>query len=63
MVYDHGARCWNGPERSANIELECGAENELVKVTEPSKCEYHFKMRSPAVCSRPDKKAVGRDEL
>ena len=64
MVYEHGLRCWNGPERSATIDLECGAENEIVKVTEPSKCEYLIKMRSPAVCTSPQGKRIAdKDEL
>jgi protein kinase C substrate 80K-H len=53
MIYDHGLRCWNGPERSARVELECGAENQVLKVSEPSKCEYIIKMKSPAVCTNP----------
>ena len=62
MVFEHGQRCWNGPERSAKVDLECGAENEVLKVTEPSKCEYVIKMKSPAVCGKPANKAV-KDEL
>jgi protein kinase C substrate 80K-H len=58
MVFEHGLRCWNGPERSARVELECGVENEVVKVMEPSKCEYIIKMRTPAVCVRPEKGVV-----
>ena len=30
--------------------FECGAQTEILEVTEPEKCEYQFKMRSPAVC-------------
>lgn len=62
MVFEHGQRCWNGPERSARVDLECGGENEVLKVMEPSKCEYVIKMKSPAVCTKPAKNAV-KDEL
>ena len=63
MVFEHGAKCWNGPERSTRVELECGADNEIIKVTEPAKCEYVIKMRSPIVCMEPGKKVTERDEL
>lgn len=32
------------------MEMSCGAENKLVSVTEPAKCEYLFKLETPAVC-------------
>jgi protein kinase C substrate 80K-H len=50
MAYRNGAKCWNGPMRSVNVELECGKENALLAITEPEKCEYSFKMTSPALC-------------
>lgn len=49
-IHSQGARCWNGPERSVKAMIECGVENEIVEVSEPEKCEYHFRMLSPAVC-------------
>lgn len=63
MMYEHGERCWNGPERSAKVDLECGGENEVIKVTEPSKCEYLIKMRSPVVCTKPATNKVVKEEL
>ncbi|KAI8876619.1 hypothetical protein K501DRAFT_288806 [Backusella circina FSU 941] len=45
-----GTRCWNGPERSVKASIECGKENEIIEVSEPEKCEYHYRMKSPAVC-------------
>lgn len=48
--YRNGAKCWNGPFRSVNVELSCGKENEILSVTEPEKCEYKFKATSPALC-------------
>ncbi|KAG2172520.1 hypothetical protein INT44_002535 [Umbelopsis vinacea] len=50
QLYNRGTKCWNGPERSVKAVFECGAKTEILEVTEPEKCEYQFKMRSPAVC-------------
>lgn len=44
------AKCWNGPMRSATVDLKCGKENALVSISEPEKCEYFFKVTSPALC-------------
>ena len=56
-------KCWNGPERSAKVRLECGAANEITKVLEPAKCEYEIKMKSPAVCEKPAKVTAEKEEL
>ncbi|KAI8811273.1 glucosidase II beta subunit-like protein-domain-containing protein [Cladochytrium replicatum] len=67
MMFEGGERCWNGPERSVEIAFECGPENVVVSVSEPSKCEYGLKFRTPLVC--PDSfddaelEGVPRDEL
>lgn len=50
QLYTGGARCWNGPERSVKVMMTCGTENKIVAVSEPSKCEYLYKMETPAVC-------------
>ncbi|CAI5442862.1 unnamed protein product [Caenorhabditis angaria] len=52
--YDNGQQCWNGPKRSTDVAIECGEEHELVEVTEPSKCEYHFVFRTPLACPDPE---------
>ncbi|KAI7903569.1 glucosidase II beta subunit-like-domain-containing protein [Cokeromyces recurvatus] len=49
-IHTHGTRCWNGPERSVKATVECGVKNEIVEVSEPEKCEYHYRLLSPAVC-------------
>ncbi|KAJ1561294.1 hypothetical protein HK405_004349 [Cladochytrium tenue] len=43
-MFENGVGCWNGPARSVEVRLECGAENKILGVSEPSKCE------SPASC-------------
>ncbi|KAF9987479.1 hypothetical protein BGZ75_000581 [Mortierella antarctica] len=50
QMYTGGTRCWNGPDRSVKLVMTCGIENEIVSVTEPAKCEYLFKMQTPAAC-------------
>jgi protein kinase C substrate 80K-H len=32
------------------VELSCGTANALLSVSEPEKCEYKFKVTSPALC-------------
>lgn len=54
--YDHGAKCWNGPIRKSRVQVTCGAESELLTVGEPEKCEYFFKVASPAACTVPAEK-------
>ncbi|KAI6223051.1 Glucosidase 2 subunit beta [Aphelenchoides fujianensis] len=51
--YADGQHCWNGPARSTRVHVECGAELELYDVKEPAKCEYEFRLRSPAACPDP----------
>ncbi|GAA5874605.1 hypothetical protein JCM16303_002920 [Sporobolomyces ruberrimus] len=50
QLYADGQRCWNGPARSAKVNLVCGTSNALTSVIEPEKCEYLFTVTSPAVC-------------
>uniref|UniRef100_A0A0N4ZNG2 Glucosidase 2 subunit beta n=1 Tax=Parastrongyloides trichosuri TaxID=131310 RepID=A0A0N4ZNG2_PARTI len=60
--YNNGQSCWNGPNRSTKITVQCGAETELVEASEPSKCEYLFTLKSPVAC--PDPSTINiHDEL
>ncbi|KAL7639446.1 UNVERIFIED_CONTAM: hypothetical protein RMT77_009947 [Armadillidium vulgare] len=54
MKYTAGQGCWNGPQRSAEVRLTCGIENELTSVTEPNRCEYLFLFTTPAICNEPE---------
>lgn len=58
LHFTHGSKCWNGPQRSAVVEMVCGPEPQLVSVSEPEKCHYKFILESPIVCT-----AVSEEEL
>eukprot|EP00943_MAST-04B_sp_MAST-4B-sp1_P009304 g9304.t1 len=49
-MFKNGATCWNGPSRSLHVSLQCGSENDILDVYEPSMCEYHMKFSTPASC-------------
>lgn len=48
--YEGGLTCWNGPSRSAVVNIECGSEDKITSVVEPAKCEYVFNFITPAAC-------------
>jgi hypothetical protein len=50
MLFNKGQRCWNGPERSLNVSLTCGSEDEIVTVDEPRACEYEMTFATPIGC-------------
>jgi protein kinase C substrate 80K-H len=51
IEYDRGQHCWNGPNRSTKVVLECGEENEILKTAEDEKCVYSMLVTTPAVCA------------
>lgn len=53
QIYSRGQKCWNGPERSAIVDLVCGVENRVEDVFEAEKCIYSIKVSTPAVCFPP----------
>ncbi|KAI9042250.1 putative protein kinase C substrate [Aspergillus affinis] len=67
LQYSNGQACWNGPARSTTVILECGEENEILKIAEDEKCVYSMLVTTPAVCAggeEEDNKAPrGKDEL
>ncbi|CAG8463190.1 9967_t:CDS:10 [Ambispora gerdemannii] len=54
QIYEHGIKCWNGPERSLKVTFECSPENKIFAVSETEKCEYAMTMKTPAVCTDGD---------
>ncbi|KZT51372.1 hypothetical protein CALCODRAFT_137503 [Calocera cornea HHB12733] len=63
QLYEHGARCWNGPERSVELVLTCGTENALLSIAEPEKCEYIVEGTTPALCWPLETESQMKDEL
>ena len=63
MKFSGGQTCWNGPARSAEIYLHCGAENVLSAVSEPNRCEYEMHFSTPAVCRVLNTVGGDHDEL
>ena len=63
MKFSGGQTCWNGPARSTEVFLHCGAENVLSAVSEPNRCEYEMHFSTPAVCSVSTTTPGGHDEL
>ncbi|OGE52308.1 hypothetical protein PENARI_c010G01701 [Penicillium arizonense] len=67
IEYTRGQSCWNGPNRSTKVILECGEENEILKTAEDEKCVYSMRVTSPAVCADGEEGANGaprsKDEL
>ena len=64
MRFSGGQTCWNGPARSTLVTLVCGAEEKVVHVSEPAKCEYEMVFETSAVCQENlPGAAQGHDEL
>lgn len=66
LEYDRGQHCWNGPNRSTKVVLECGEENEILKTAEDEKCVYSMLVTTPAVCpggDEGDSAPRSKDEL
>lgn len=58
MKFAGGQRCWQGPERSFDVDVHCGVDNVLYNVDEPSKCVYTAKLVTPAACNEGQAKAL-----
>ena len=51
MLFDDGAKCWNGPKRSLAVTFLCGPEDGMTMVEEPETCTYTAEFTSPAACN------------
>ncbi|GEQ70357.1 hypothetical protein JCM33374_g4033 [Metschnikowia sp. JCM 33374] len=61
MFYAHGSKCWNGPQRSARVDMVCGPAHDLISVSEPEKCQYRFLMSSPLACDDMTDEEIAKD--
>lgn len=50
MRWEDGAKCWNGPSRSATAYVTCGAETKVLSADEPDTCRYVLQMESHIAC-------------
>ena len=50
LKWTGGTKCWNGPVRSAEVAVTCGAETKLLSADEPETCRYTLEMESPIGC-------------
>lgn len=48
--WERGAKCWNGPQRSAWAHLTCGATTKILSADEPETCKYVFEVESHIAC-------------
>lgn len=51
LEFDHGDKCWDGPQRSASVFVQCSEKNQIKKITESSRCRYTIELDSPYGCS------------
>lgn len=59
VEFTGGDKCWNGPQRSLKVTLECGAlPAELYAVDEPATCVYTAKLRTPVACDKSNRDRV-----
>ncbi|KAG5520247.1 hypothetical protein PMAC_001325 [Pneumocystis sp. 'macacae'] len=62
LYYHNGDQCWNGPQRSVVVELQCGIKNEIVSTIEYQRCMYFMKVLTPGACILPSYE-MSKDEL
>ena len=50
FLMEGGVQCWNGPPRSVVVHVSCGNDNQVIRASEPNRCEYAFDFKTPAAC-------------
>ncbi|OQR82204.1 glucosidase [Thraustotheca clavata] len=63
VKFTGGAKCWNGPERSLTVSLECDENEVLYNIEEPATCVYTGKLKTPIACADLPSQAQTHDEL
>lgn len=61
LHFEHGVKCWNGPHRSAHVDMVCAADSRIVSVSEPEKCQYRFLLETPIVCEDMSEEQIARE--
>lgn len=56
--FENGQMCPGGPARELKVIFECGSEEEMHEVTEPSRCSYEARVSAPGACDAADAAAL-----
>jgi len=48
--FTNGDMCYGGPARSLIVNFECGAEEAVLDMNEPSRCTYQATVKHPGAC-------------
>jgi hypothetical protein len=59
LKWEDGAKCWNGPKRSATAYLKCGPNHKLMSADEPDTCRYVFQMETYLACDDAYRRRMG----
>uniref|UniRef100_A0A7S2AW44 MRH domain-containing protein n=1 Tax=Octactis speculum TaxID=3111310 RepID=A0A7S2AW44_9STRA len=52
MYFRQGEKCVDGPDRSVNVTVICGTQNEVLRLDEDGMCIYSMLFRTPAACDQ-----------
>ena len=63
MKYENGIRCWQGPNRSCLVKVQCNGseQNEIISVDEPSRCVYEMVLKTASACDESMLPALEQD--
>lgn len=68
--FSNGQMCPGGPARSIRVIFQCGADEEVLSISEPSRCAYEALVSGPGACDESDRQSLNlpplqhpRDEL